>query len=341
MVKGKIIEYLNSLSSIEFENLEYFLCSPVFVKSLTAKRFYSFVKKIKKEKKSFEFTWKDISEYVYKGEKFNENRVMKLTSDFCKVIERYFEYLIFNTDIKYKKNALLRALRERNLIKQFDREFSKVNFKDINLTADDFYYGYSNNLEKCLINKKLDLSDLEKNFFYIFIFVKLEHLINAKLIHSNESIHLEDEILTFLKKKEADLNKEFPAIYYRWVIYKMLEDSNPAKYFYELKHFIDKNDKKFDLNILDYFCDKLLFVCGKNNNSKVFNKEEFIIHKKLEKKGVYKTRKIGGKSFLNTIECALRVNEQNWAEKFINNYEECIDENKQDILSKAHALLEI
>lgn len=341
MVKGKIIEYLNSISKEEFDNLEYFLSSPSFVKSVTAKKFYLFTKKVKKEKKVFLFTWREISDSVYKDEKFNENKVMKLTSDFCKIIEKYFEFLIFVEDIRYKKNALLISLNRRGLVKYFDKEFTDTNFKDINLTADDFYYSYGNEIELLLRKKKIDLLGLEDRFFNIILFVKLEHLINAQTNNYKGKIFLSKEILSYLQKNEINLKKNFPSVYSRFVVYKILIGKNAIKHFYELKGFLEQNDRKLELKTLDYLYDKLLFYCRLNQKSKAFKKEEFSINKKLEKRGVYREKKIGYMSFLNAVESALVQNEQHWTVKFIENYGENINEFKQETLATANALLEI
>ncbi|MBS1513647.1 MAG: hypothetical protein JSS63_01355 [Bacteroidetes bacterium] len=258
MVKGKIIEYLKALSREEFERLNDFLHSPVFINSKTARAFYSFAKKKKRDDRIIEFTWKDISDYVYKGEKYNENRVMKLVSDFCKILERYFEFLIFEKDERYRKNALLQSLRKRELKKHFQKEYEEIDFKDINITADDCYYAYANYLEKSIVVKKIDLKIMESKFGDIITFVKLEHLIMKAMNKSDAPIYLEKEILTYLHKNEGKLLKEFPSLYYRYQVYKMFTAKEQMKIYYELKRFLGKNGKKFDKQVMDYFRNSLL-----------------------------------------------------------------------------------
>lgn len=262
MVKGKIIEYLKVLSHEEFERLDDFLHSPVFINSKTARAFYSFAKKKKRDDRIIEFTWKDISDYVYKGEKYNENRVMKLVSDFCKTLERYFEFLIFEKDEKYRKNALLQSLRKRELKKHFQKEFEEIDFKDINITADDCYYAYTNYLEKCIVGKKIDLKIMESKFGDIVTFVKLEHLIIKAMNKADAPVYLEKEILAYLQKNEGKLLKEFPSLYYRYQVYKMLTSKEQVKIFYELKRFIEKNKAKLNKEVADYF--NINFIYMKN-----------------------------------------------------------------------------
>ncbi|MBX7045655.1 MAG: hypothetical protein K1X86_07435 [Ignavibacteria bacterium] len=260
MVKGKIIEYLKALSREEFERLNDFLHSPVFINSKTARAFYSFAKKKKRDDRIIEFTWKDISDYVYKGEKYNENRVMKLVSDFCKILERYFEFLIFEKDERYRKNALLQSLRKRELKKHFQREYEEIDFKDINITADDCYYAYANYLEKCIVGKKIDLKIMESKFGDIITFVKLEHLIIRAMNKADTPVYLEKEILTYLHKNEGKLLKEFPSLYYRYQVYKMLTSKEHVKIFYELKKIINKSEAKISNDVLGYFNNKLEFI---------------------------------------------------------------------------------
>lgn len=281
MVKGKIISYLQSLSESEFENLEHFLNSPIFIKSKTAKAFYSFVKKKRKKDKISEFTWKDISDFVYKNEKYNENRVMKLVSDFCKILERYFEFLIFEEDEKFRKNTLLQSLRKRNLKKYLLKEFKEIDLKNLNITAEDCYYAYSNYLEMAVSTGKIDIKIMEEKFNDIVVFVRTEHMIAKSIYKSKVLIDNENETLAYLKKNENRLLKEFPALYYRYRIYKMLNEETPLKFFYEIKKFIEKNEKKLAKEVLNYFYDKLLYISNKNKNYNIYKRREDSINSKI------------------------------------------------------------
>lgn len=341
MVKGKIIDYISSISEVEFENLEDFLRSPVFSRSLTAIKFYAFLKKNLKEKKRFEFTWEEISEYVYKGEKFSENRVMKLVSDFCKILERYFEFLIFTNDSRYRINALLNSLRKKDLNKYFLKEYKEMDLHSVSLTPDDAYYKYANLIEHSLLTNQRDDDSFEKTFNLIFIWVKLEHIIHATIQKQNGKVFLEKEIREYLEENIKRIKKEVPGIYSRYIVLKLLEERNPDIYYYEIKDFLKKNETKLDIDSQKYFYDKLLYFCGINRKRKDLNKDEFLINKKLETKGVFKEKKFGYAEFINIVESALRQSELNWSGKFIKEYGANINEFKQETLAAANALLEL
>lgn len=341
MVKGKIIDYISSISKVEFENLEDFLKSPVFSRSITAVKFYAFLRKNLKEKKRFEFTWKEISEYVYKGEKYNENRVMKLVSDFCKILEKYFEYLIFINDSRYRKNALLISLRKKDLKKYFLKEYDEIDLRGVRSTVDDAYYKYANLIESNLLTNNKDGDSFEKAFNFIFIWVKLEHIINAVLQKENKKVFFEKEVRKYIEENRKRIKKEFPTIYYRDIVLKMLEERNPDIYYYEIKDFLKKNETRLDINSQKYYFDKLLYFCGINRKRKDLNIDEFLINKKLESKGVFKEKKFGYAEFINIVESALRQGELNWSWKFIKEYGDKINEFKQETLAAANALLEL
>ncbi|MBX7044194.1 MAG: hypothetical protein K1X86_00025 [Ignavibacteria bacterium] len=341
MVKGKIIDYISSISKDEFENLEDFLRSPVFSRSLTAIKFYAFLKKNFKEKKRFEFTWVEISEYVYGGEKYNENRVMKLVSDFCKILEKYFEFLIFTNDSRYRKNALLISLRKKELKKYFLKEYTETDLRSFSLNPDDVYYKYANMIEHSLLTKQRDDDSFEKTFNLIFIWIKLEHIINAAIQKQKGKIFYEKEIRKYLEENIKKIKKECPGIYYRYVVLKMLEERKPDIYYYEIKDFLKKNETRLDIDSQKYFYDKFLYFCGINRKRKDLNKDEFLINRKLEAKGVFKDKKFGYAEFINIIESALRQSELNWSGKFIKEYGDNINEFKQETLAAANALLEL
>lgn len=341
MVKGKIIDYITSISKVEFENLEDFLRSPVFSRSLTAIKFYAFLKKNFKEKKRFEFTWQEISEYVYKGEKYNENRVMKLVSDFCKILEKYFDYLIFTNDSRYRKNALLISLRKKDLKKYFLKEYNEIDLRSVNLMPDDAYYKYANLIEFSLLTNQKNDDSFEKTFNFIFLWIKLEHIINAAIQKQSGKVFLEKEIRKYLEENFKKMKKEFPGIYYRYVVLKMLEEKKPDIYYYEVKDFLKKNETKLDIDSQKYFYDKLLYFCGINRKRKDLNKDEFLINKKLEANGAFKEKRFGYAEFINIVESALRQSELNWSGKFIKEYGDNINEFKQETLTAANALLEL
>lgn len=341
MVKGKIIDYISSISEVEFETLEDFLRSPVFSRSLTAIKFYAFLKKNLKEKKRFEFTWEEISEYVYKGEKYNENRVMKLVSNFCKILERYFEFLIFANDSRYRKNALLISLRKKDLNKYFLKEYNEIDLSSDRLTPDDAYYKYANLIEYSLLTNQRDDDSFEKTFNYIFLWIKLEHIIHAAIQKQSGKVFLEKEIRKYFEENNKKIKKEFPAIYYRYIVLKMLEEKKPDIYYYEIKDFLKKNETKLDIDSQKYFYDKLLYFCGIYRNRKDLNKDEFLMNKKLGVKGVFKDKIFGYAEFLNIVENALRQGELNWSGKFIKEHGDKINEFNQETLAAANALLEV
>lgn len=341
MVKGKIIDYISSISEVDFETLEDFLRSPVFSRSLTALKFYAFLKKNQKEKKRFEFTWEEISEYVYKGEKYNENRVMKLVSDFCKILEKYFEYLIFTNDSRYRKNALLISLRKKDLKKYFMKEYTEIDLRSVSLIPDDAYYKYANLIEHNLLTNQRDDDSFEKTFNLIFIWVKLEHIINSAIEKQNKKVLLEKEIRKYLEENIERIKKEFPGIYYRYIVLKMLEERKPDLYYYKIKDFLKKNETRLDIDSQKYFYDKLLYFCGINKKRKDLNRDEFLMNKKMESKGVFKDKKFGYAEFINIVESALRQSELNWSGKFIKEYGDNINEFKQETLAATNALLEL
>jgi hypothetical protein len=331
-MKGtRLNEILSSLTKEEFLRLNEYLHSQYLNKNKQIILFYYFLSAKETHPDYLNVKRQEIFEYIYKGQDFNLDKYLKVSSDFVKAIESFLIFeLRAGRELQTKKD-LLEIAGNRDLPKTFSKYSGEIRSKtktEINKNLEFYLTEYDYKIESILYsfnNKKFDLEkailDLNSSVNTIIIHLKLELLLKMFHISDKENnIWLDKEVIKFIEENETELIKFHPMIYLRSRILKMLTDSDETIY-KQVKSFVEKNRKRLNQGNLVYLYDELMSFCNLIGND-YFKKEEFNLIKSLEENSLLEKNNLDCIYFLKIIDTALNENDAYWAESFLNKYSE-------------------
>jgi hypothetical protein len=329
MDKTRFGEIVSAFSAQDFKELHKFAESPFFNRNKQVTKLSELLFTVKHESGSSEIPKEEMWRYVYGPEGYNDDKFLKLTSDFVKLAEKYFCCKKNDSDIVRNKIFLLETFREMKLEKNFTKYYKELEQyfdKEYNRNADYFLYKYSFLSEALLCRHTEEgydiisaLDELNDTAGNGFLLIRLDNMIQG-LISAGREI-CEEELLP-VEKKIKDIKKSSPLAYGKYLVIKMLTAEEGKEFFYELKSLVTDNVKLNKAN-KRFFYDKLLIYCdsaqGKNSG---FKQEELEIHKAMDAEGLIPAEGtyLGYNAFLKTVSCALNFGELEWSEKFIKKY---------------------
>ncbi|MEO8665583.1 MAG: hypothetical protein ABI462_08795, partial [Ignavibacteria bacterium] len=173
--------------------------------------------------------------------------------------------------------------------------------------------------------------------FLKYSLIKLLKFYNIMLHEKKQNnfdyeMHMLDEVLFYINKNKNEDNPTLLIYYY--II--MLEKEKQSEYFFELKKLKDKffdelarKDQYMLFLHMAGYCAYVFNVLGKSD----FMREHFLLSKENFDKGTIKLGHIIYMDFLNHVKVAVRVDEFEWAERYINQYTEALNEEKQSTLN--------
>lgn len=336
MKGSRLNEMLSSLSIEEFAGLNEYLHSPYLNKNKQVILFYYFLSAKQAHPDYSLINRDDVFEYVYKGQKFNLDKYLKLCSDFVKALENFLIFELRSDRDLMNKRRLLEISGSRNLSKTFSKYSGELNHKfssEFNKDLDFYLTEYECKVESFMYNFNSKHFNLEKALLeineiinIIIINSKLELMI--KLLHISDKknrIWFDKETLDFAERNKNSLKLRHPMIYLRYLILKMFSDSDAVVY-KQIKSFVSKNENKFSKDNLQYVYDKMITFCNLNGTDE-FKSEEFKIIKSLDKNSLiaYGNDNIDYVYFLKVVDTSLSENDSYWAESFVNKYNEKLE----------------
>lgn len=351
MMKNQLTEILSSFNKTEFREFEKFVASPYFNNRSEVIRFFESIKKFHPKFNSENLTEENLFKIVYPGKKFSSALMRKLISLMSNLLLDFIAVKGFK-DNKFEYNTrLIDKLRERNLNETFEKRLKK-------------FTGL--------------LENSKRNLDYYEAKVKMTSILNGFLISKNEKSMvsgLQDEldeliefflvaaILQYLRIGEwsRSLNKKFDQKFYNEVVKYISSGKNTGVtlstlYFNMLmllnteeeKYYTDliKGRQKFEpyLSGIDeynisivsmQYCYKKIMKGESGYRKQMFEIANIIIEKNLIPAG-----NIDPYFFTNVIRNAVLINEFEWSENFINDYEHRLNpENADEIIEYSNAMI--
>lgn len=259
-------------------------------------------------------------------------------------------YFLKNPDLKTK--ILLEQFRDRNLDNMFLQLYNESDKKLKNSYIHDEYYFLSKlELTEELIsfyspkepNTHINLFQNQLNNFLYYSIIRLLRIYNVMFHESKQNNFIYDmkmfeEVFHYIEN-----NKKFdnPTIllYYNIIL---LEKNCDEKYFFELKKL---KAKYFDtFNNFDkymYFLHMSGYCAEVYNNkcSTEFVREHFLLSKENFDRGTIELGKILYMDFLNHVKIAVRANEFEWAENYINTFKNKLSDEKESTLKFSNGFI--
>ncbi len=350
MKEKKILIALQGLNVYELNSFGKYVRSPYFNVNKQIIQFFDLLEKSIKEDTtstlSNEFLWKSI----FYDEPYQNQKFLKLNSDLVKLFEEFISQKEFDSMVSLKVNLKIAGVRKRNIEKLYNGilgEIERLEKLEMNQSA-QFYltkYEIEKNIfslksenekknEKFEIISELNINHISDNLDYFYIAEKLRHYCTLlswkKMYQLNIEMKNMDSVLK-ISKSEPYVSIPPISLYYKMHL-TYVEEENIQNYF-ELRNLIKKyihlfpSDEQREIysTTLSYCINKI------NKNQNEFQRETFEIYKEgIDKEILYSKNDLSVTTFRNIVIAALRVDEFDWAENFINEYAQYVDEKYRD-----------
>ncbi|MGA2668029.1 MAG: hypothetical protein ABSF32_03825 [Ignavibacteria bacterium] len=332
----KLFDIIRSLSNNEFKRLGEFVTSPYFNKNKNLISLYKYLYTTNFTNNNHSISKRDVYDYVFPSEKYNDTKIRLLFSNFTKLLEKYVSLIQNEKDIFNRKIQLLDYYRERSVNKPYLSLLQELkDTKGDVFTRNNTYYYNRIILEREILESKifdivLNLDNSYKaistNHDLYFIVSKLQIAIfmyNHSLF-LNEDLKFDiwalDAIIKYISENKKEIRKDHPLIYMDYLCLMMLTRPDEEIYYFELKKYFEKNSNK--LRLIEYYhiANEVKNYCiRKINYSPRFNNETSKISKALEMRGAYNDS-INHIDFFNIIQHGLNMKDMAWVEYFFAKY---------------------
>ena len=338
MIKSKAFDLLHILNQREFKKFGEFINSPIHNKNTRLVHLYEITKEYYPDFSDDELTKLNIYCRIIPGEKYKDNLMRKILSEFSGKVLEFLAYLNFKKDRLELNRHLISELNKRNAEKYFEETYKDA--EDIlryPLSSGEMLdYKHSLELEKntsflkknkfLLDESILNESDYLIKFFLVKILRRYTYILNEQIYERNVSFKLSflDEILKHLR---INAYSDIPAIalYYNIVMLMLSEDE---KCLGNIKKMLDENEIQLEQQDVynAYFILNNYYRKKKDEGNSLYTSELFELYKKQLAKRVHKIEQYMHPAvFLNIVRTGTRMREFEWVEKFINEYIDEID----------------
>lgn len=350
MDNSKLIKLIKSLNQYEFRQFRDFVNSPSFNKKIPLPVLFDELKKYYPDFEKIDD--KEVYSKVFPGEKFDYFKLKNALSDLYNLGKEFLSFLKYKKDEKVKEKFLLEELRLRRLNKFFEQEYkTAITNLEKNPIKDEFYAEHKINLAyenlSYLVpfkpNDILLLQQEKLDLFLVYALIKILKSYDVMMHEEKQNnykydMQMFDEVIKFLDNNKFD--NPTLIVYYHII---RLEKNRNDENFYNLKETYKKH--KESLNEYDKYM-VFLHLTGYCMNEYNLNcrtdllDEHFSLIK--EKDGWDKApgKKILYPDFLNEVKIAVRVNEIEWAETYIEKNKNILVEGKENTLNFCHGLIE-
>jgi hypothetical protein len=348
MENSKLIKLLQSLNQYEIRQFGDFVNSPSFSKKIALPKLFDELKKNHPDYKDIDE--KEIFSNVYHGEKFDYNKFKNTISDLYNLGKEFLAFLKYRKDNQTKEKYLLEELRMRRLNTHFEQELKTAysGLKKCKIEDDVFimhkFILKTEEMSYLVPQKPNEYIHLQQELFELFLTYSLIKILKSYNVMMHEekqnnlkyNLYLIDQVISFLEKNK--FNNPTLIVYYH--IIKLLKNNNDDN-FRLLKKAADKY--RDGLNESDRYM-VFLHLTGYCMNEYNINCRTDLMHEHFElvkqKNGWKMMPKILYPDFLNEVKIAARVNELEWAERYIEMNEYILVEGREDTLNFCKGLIQ-
>jgi hypothetical protein len=351
MIDNKLINILRKLDKTEFKGFGKFLESPHFNNSSMNVRFYSFLKNYYPDFNSGKFTKENLFMYLYPNEKYDDKKTRDRFTHMLSSVKCYLAQLEYD-ELKFDYEAnLLQACLKRGILNIFEEEWQNAKSRLENIKLKDENYYLNKYLLELLNRKYVDnyvpIGKRDKlykessteidnviSFFFIVMLKEYSRVFDSQTqIKFDYKFKFFEEILTYLKKEDEN----YRDILLINVLYNFLllnREQKDIKTVLKLRDQINNNRESLSAEVYKNLYIELYNYCKKQESSgkKDFGKISFqILADMLLKGALFKDDgSLSGHTYINVVASALRENEIGWAEVFIEEYKNFLNEEERE-----------
>lgn len=339
MQKSVLLEIIRSLDKKEIRELNKWLQSPAHNQRQDVVKLFEFlVKNLPNGDESAEKTraWK----YVFPGQPFDDAYLRQVMYFLLKAIEDYLVFAELSKNHVDHQLILTRIYRKRKLEKPFNqaqREGLKM-LEDQPLRNDTYYLNtfffaqveYEHRMaisQNGPVNLQETADALEKWFVEERLRISKDMIAHHQIFQKIHYDHgLLDETLGYAEKKGM-LNEPAIAVYY--YAYKAFTNPTEEAYFENFEKLIQSHSSRFQASeIRTLYLAALNYCVPKVNQGRQdFYRKAYELYKKGVETGILmENGELSRYTFLNTVSSALKVSEFEWAELFIHQFKDFLEE---------------
>ena len=354
MIETSVIKVMKSFDKQDLKDLKLFLSSPYFNKK---EKIFELADYLAKQAPEFNDEKKLNRIYIFKKlfpkEKYNPDKMQRLIAAFTKKVEEFIAYQSLKDKNFLKKMSVLKYYHNASLEDQFlkaekeligleDQEEIKSDVDYLNsylLSLERFNYLSSNNSLKR--GEELNRSsELLERFYLLSRLRLLCHTFNHQNVIRYESDFVTTELI--LKEAASEQFVKIPLIKAYYHVIMFLRDETQEESFQIVKTLIESgqvsnhvDDEKLLYDFASNYCALRI-----NDGQLIYQQELFSLYQfALEKEILFVNGYLFPNTVKNIVTIALRLEEFDWIEQFLEDYKDKIDpEHREEIYNynKAH-----
>lgn len=351
-INERLIEILKTFNELDIKDFRKFLKSPFVNPYPKAALLFDALMTFYPDFNPDKLNRKTLFARMKVNNAYNDSTMRDLVSKLRYLLDKYMAYLSFeDNDFDYL-TQLRHQMHVRKLYNHIDKNISeteKLLTQHTEADSDYFYKRIKVETEKFnnyVTNKRLynrqslsnsvtSLNNAAKNHLALFILETIKQNDTILKITKRQErtsgrniipellkpINLKRIIVT-LKKNDSELSHIYQIYYY---LYMLFSSKNSEQYFHLYKQSIIENSAKMDIDELHFLYGRLIDFCvNKCNEGKAEYYKELFNAYDIMLESKYYTNKsnkyISQDLFRNIFQTAVRTNNIEWAEDFINRY---------------------
>lgn len=339
MEKSRLIQTLRTFSKKEIRECRKWLQSPAHNQREDVQVLFEYLTSNGTLLKEDLLKKECVYTTIFPDEPFEDAKMRQVMFFLMKSVEDFLVYQEWVKDDTRAKITLATVYRKRQLFKYFNRSLQNARhsheqqpyrnkaFYETEYALQYEEYTYLSGVRR---TGQLNLQEVSDTLDLTFLIEKLRQ---AGLMYAHQTVVKTEyrfgmltEVLEYIEQN--DLLEE-PAIAMYYYSYKALADRENEDHFVNLKRqLFDHSDLFPDYEIRDIFLLGINYCIGRMNSGVVrYRREAFELFKRgFEKRILLQNGLVSRYSFLNVVAIGLMLEEFDWIEAFIHEFESCLEE---------------
>ncbi len=359
---SNLIQLLKSFSREEKAEFAKYVYSPFNPRSEAA-RFFDELKKYFPSFDKRDFSKEKIFSELYPGKKYKDDVIRRLSSNLFKLGEQFIAYRSFKNDEYENKKRLLEYYSASGLDSLFRKQLSSTEtyLEGLKLRNADHYYKMKklstikavHHSQQDATRKKFDNTQERITLIWHYAIIDLFSIYSAAvndmhLFNRQHNIELMKPLMEIYEHPSFIRSSASEIMYY---FIKLETDSRNDETFNKLKELVVENSHSFEKSELfgfyagihNYLYERTLIPGTDLARLESIMKHDFELVVYMLKQGIFTEKGvIQAEWFANIFLKAIRANEIEFAEKFISDYRDMLNEKeRENLINYAYGELEI
>ena len=345
MNKSPLVSILKTFSKKEIREFRKWLHSPFHNQRQDIIKLFEFFFEDNHLHKEGYLDKPTVFSWTFPKETYDDAKMRQVIFFLMQAVEQFLAYQEFFKNPIAVKSSLAKSYRKRTLDKSFEKTIKNIQKEqeDKGYKNETFYRNnYVLELERYAHLSKVkrlsnNLQEISDAMDIAFIAGKLRQscliLTHQKVYKEEYDIYLLDQILELV---ETEDHLKIPLIATYFFIYKTITEKEKETHFQNLKEQIIENGHIFPLTELrDIYLMAINYCINKmNEGNDSFIRESFELYREGLKNNIFIENNVLSRwTFLNIITNGLKLNEFNWIENFIDEYQSYLEEQHRESVS--------